>query len=55
LIDLRHQLATHSAQKLHDRELLLVRNILLGVGGKGVLNAIVETWYANESSLKKSA
>jgi hypothetical protein len=55
LIDLRHQLATHTAQKLHDRELLLVRNILLGVGGRGVLNSIVETWYANESSLKKSA
>jgi hypothetical protein len=55
LIELRHQLATQSAQKLHDRELLLVRNILLGIGGKGVLNSIVESWYAEDVNIKKIA
>ncbi len=55
LIDLKHQLTTQTAQKLHDRELLLVRNILLGIGGKGVLNAIVESWYAEGLESKKIA
>ena len=55
LIDLKHQLTTQTAQKLHDRELLLVRNILLGIGGKGVLNAIVESWYAEGVETKKIA
>ena len=55
LIDLKHQLTTQTAQKIHDRELLLVRNILLGIGGKGVLNAIVESWYAEGLEAKKIA
>ncbi|MGE0207464.1 MAG: hypothetical protein AB7R69_06475, partial [Candidatus Babeliales bacterium] len=31
--------------KLHDKELILVRNILLGVGGKGVFNDIIENYF----------
>jgi hypothetical protein len=45
LIELRNILTTESDVKAHDRELLLVRNILLGVGGKGVFNNIIESWY----------
>lgn len=45
LIELRNILTTEGDVKAHDRELLLVRNILLGVGGKGVFNNIIESWY----------
>lgn len=45
LIELRNLLNTPGDVKSHERELLLVRNILLGVGGKGVFNNIVESWY----------
>lgn len=41
--------------KAHDRELILVRNILLGVGGKGVFNDIVENYYADEIRLERTA
>jgi hypothetical protein len=45
LIELRNLLAVHGEVKAHDRELLLVRNILLGVGGRGVFNNIIEAWF----------
>lgn len=45
LIELRNLLTTKGDLKAHDRELMLVRNILLGVGGKGVFNNIIESWY----------
>jgi hypothetical protein len=45
LIELRNLLAVHGNVKAHDRELLLVRNILLGVGGRGVFNNIIEAWF----------
>jgi hypothetical protein len=45
LIELRNLLAQHGEVKAHDRELLLVRNILLGVGGRGVFNNIIEAWF----------
>lgn len=49
LIELRNALTTSSDMKIHDRELLLVRNILLGVGGRGVFNNVIESWYETES------
>lgn len=45
LIELRNLLTTQGDVKAHDRELLLVRNILLGVGGRGVFNNIIESWF----------
>lgn len=45
LIELRNILTTEGDVKAHDRELLLVRNILLGVGGRGVFNNIIEAWF----------
>ncbi|MBA2404386.1 MAG: hypothetical protein H0V66_06415 [Bdellovibrionales bacterium] len=45
LIELRNILTTHGDVKAHDRELLLVRNILLGVGGRGVFNNVIEAWF----------
>jgi hypothetical protein len=55
LIELRNQLSTQTAQKIHDRELLLVRNILLGVGGNGVFNQIIENWFQVLESKAKAA
>jgi len=45
LIELRNILSAQGVVKAHDRELLLVRNILLGVGGRGVFNNIIEAWF----------
>jgi hypothetical protein len=45
LIELRNLLSVQGVVKSHDRELLLVRNILLGVGGRGVFNNIIEAWF----------
>lgn len=45
LIELRNLLTTEGDVQAHDRELLLVRNILLGVGGRGVFNDVIETWF----------
>jgi hypothetical protein len=45
LIELRNLLSVHGEVKAHDRELMLVRNILLGVGGRGVFNNIIEAWF----------
>ena len=55
LIELKNLLSTHALVKAHDRELLLVRNILLGVGGKGVFNNIIESWYEIHTSKNKAA
>lgn len=52
LIELRNALNTSEDLKVHDRELLLVRNILLGVGGRGIINNIIESWF--EESEKKN-
>lgn len=52
LIELRNILTTAGDVKAHDRELLLVRNILLGVGGRGVFNNVIEAWF--EDSLTKN-
>jgi len=41
--------------ELHDRELLLMRNILLGVGGVGLFSALISNWYRDEYSSKKVA
>jgi len=45
LVELRNLLTTKGDIKAHDRELLLVRNILLGVGGRGVFNDIIEAYF----------
>lgn len=45
LVDLRNHLTCDGDVKAHDRELLLVRNILLGVGGRGVFNDIIEAYF----------
>ena len=55
LIELKNLLSTHAHVKAHDRELLLVRNILLGVGGKGVFNNIIESWYKIPAAKNKAA
>lgn len=52
LIELRNILTTKDDVKAHDRELLLVRNILLGVGGRGVFNNIIEAWFEGTSKSK---
>ena len=55
LMDLKKNLDTHLGIKVHDRELLLVRNILLGVGGNGLFNDIIETWFGLEKNYRKVA
>jgi hypothetical protein len=55
LIDLKKNLDSHHGIKVHDRELLLVRNILLGVGGNGLFNDIIESWFGLEKNYKKVA
>jgi hypothetical protein len=55
LMDLKKNLDTHLGIKVHDRELLLVRNILLGVGGNGLFNDIIETWFGLEKNDRKVA
>ncbi len=49
LIELRNVLTTQEGARAHDRELMLVRNILLGVGGRGVFNNIIEAWFEANS------
>lgn len=46
LVELKNQLGNGGEVRALDRELLLVRNILLGVGGKGVFNDIIENYLA---------
>jgi len=55
LIELRNDLASRNQTKAHERELLLVRNILLGVGGKGIFNQIIESWFDGHKDLKKKS
>lgn len=55
LIELRNLLTTEGDVKAHDRELLLVRNILLGVGGRGVFNDVIETWFDVVAAKPKAA
>jgi hypothetical protein len=55
LIDLKNNIISQTGHKAHDRELLLVRNILLGVGGNGLFNDIIESWYEIDKTKKKAA
>lgn len=55
LIELRNLLSIHGNVMSHDRELFLVRNILLGVGGKGVFNGLVETYFELNATKFKTA
>lgn len=55
LIELRNILTTTGDVKAHDRELLLVRNILLGVGGRGVFNNLIEAWYEDSIPSRRVA
>jgi hypothetical protein len=56
LVELRNLLSTQGQIKAHDRELLLVRNILLGVGGRGVFNDIIEAYFEiSPAKIKVSA
>lgn len=55
LIELRNILTTEKDIKAHDRELLLVRNILLGVGGRGVFNNIIEAWFEEVDQRNQAA
>ncbi len=45
LIEVRNVLTKPGDLKAHDRELLLIRNILLGVGGRGVFNDVIESYF----------
>lgn len=45
LIEIRNVLTKPGDLKAHDRELLLIRNILLGVGGRGVFNDVIESYF----------
>jgi hypothetical protein len=55
LIEIRNTLARNESIDIYDQELILVRNILLGVGGKGVFNNLIEKYYADEVIKEKSA
>lgn len=55
LIELRNILTKSGDVKAHERELLLVRNILLGVGGRGVFNNIIEAWFEDSTAKGKAA
>ena len=55
LVELRNSLTTPDHLNKHERELLLIRNILLGVGGKGVINQILKTYYGTKESSPKAA
>jgi hypothetical protein len=55
LVELRNTLTTPDHLNKHERELLLVRNILLGVSGKGVINQILKTYYGSQESSSKVA
>lgn len=55
LIELRNDLASANHTKAHERELLLVRNILLGVGGRGIFNQIIESWFDGRGEVKKKS
>ena len=44
-----------SEVKANDRELLLVRNVLLGVGGRGVFNELIEAYFEISTSKFKIA
>lgn len=55
LIELRNLLAKPGEVKANDRELLLVRNVLLGVGGRGVFNELIEAYFEISTSKFKIA
>ena len=55
LIELRNLLSRPGQVKAHDRELMLVRNILLGVGGRGVINSVIESWFKSAEPNRKVA
>ena len=52
LVELRNQLMSGEPVKALDRELMLVRNILLGVGGRGIFNQIIETYCLVNAPVK---
>lgn len=52
LVELRNSLTTPDHLNKHERELLLVRNILLGIGGKGIINQILQTYYRDSKNSK---
>ncbi len=55
IIEIRNTLGRNESIDIYDQELILVRNILLGVGGKGVFNNIIEKYYADEVIKEKIA
>ncbi len=55
LAELRNTLTLGGNITANDRELLFVRNVLLGVGDKGVFNDIVETYCIEEYQIQKTA
>jgi hypothetical protein len=55
LIEIRNTLAKGESIDLYDQELILVRNILLGVGGLGVFNGIIQSYYSEEVQKEKVA
>jgi hypothetical protein len=55
LIELRTQLEQPHTSQTQDRELLLIRNILLGVGGKGVFSEIIDSWFDRKIKSSKAA
>lgn len=52
LVELRNSLTTPEHMNKHERELLLIRNILLGIGGKGIINQILKTYYRDSKTSK---
>ncbi len=55
LAELRNSLAEGKNVTANDRELLFVRNVLLGVGNRGVFNDIIKNFYADEDSSENVA
>ncbi len=55
LIEIRNTLAKGESIDIYDQELILVRNILLGVGGRGVFNDIIRNYYSDEKPVEEVA
>lgn len=55
LLDLYLKFKTHKQIELHDRELLLVRNILLGVGGVGLFSSLISHWHRDNQAHTRAA
>lgn len=53
ILDIVKVLKNREILKYHDKELMLVRNILLGVGGKGIFNDVIENYF--DLNVKKIA